>query len=147
MSQAEPVIIIICYATRSKYIMKWGTMHSTCHFFTFFFVALVVMAEMSSPLNPFPPLPPPIGDKCCDACIAQQLAVPTNHKCYQCGLCLHVICNTMELEDPMHALGNDSVCHDCYRMMKQIQLLISSSQIPWVSSSILNFLIVIICYY
>jgi hypothetical protein len=105
------------------------------------------MAEISSPSNPLPPLPPPVGNKCCDACIAPQLAVPTNHKCYQCGFCLHLICSTIELEDTMCALGSDSVCHDCYGMMKQIQLLISSSQIPRVSSSILHVLIVIICYY
>jgi hypothetical protein len=127
--------------------MKCGTMPSTLIFLPYFSVAHVAMAEMLSPLNPLPPLPPPVGSKCCGACIAPQLAVPTNHKCYNCGVCLHAICSAMELDDPMYAVSNDSVCHDCYRTMKQIQLLISSSQINWVSTSIFRLLIVATCYF
>lgn len=78
---------------------------------------------VTAPLNPLPPLPPPVGNKSGQAFIAPQLAVPTNHKCYRRGTCFHAMYSATELDIPIFALGNDSVCHDCYEITEQIQLL------------------------
>lgn len=82
---------------------------------------------------PLPPLPPPVGGKCCDSCIAPHLPVLTNHKCFECGRCLHLLCTAMEVDDPSVSLGNDSICHDCYGTTKEVQALISSGKISWVT--------------
>lgn len=83
-------------------IFSVGSMHSSCEFF--------IILQMSSPLNPLPLLLPSIKNIYCDECMAPQLAVPINHKCYQYGTCPHTICSAMELGDPMNVLDNDSVC-------------------------------------
>ncbi len=136
------IYIYIMLPDHNTYIMiKGGTMHSTCHFSTIFFHRssrwqkylfnrhYLLLLETNTVMH------------------ALHLAVPTKHKCYRCGACLQAICSAIELDDPIYALDNDSVCHDCYRMMTQIQLLISSSQITWVSFSFLYLLKVFICYY